>query len=187
MLARAMDAAAGAADPLPSVQRVFETIGFAKMSTSGADARRLGYLRDERRHHDEPGAADRRRQGAGARSACGGLSRRRPRGRDPRRRRERAGGAQARRPPRAGAPDASAITTRSSAASSPTILAGGALPTRRLSEQQLLDLEREAFLSLCGERKTLERIAAHAENRQAAEELVPIGHVRPRTPAGLFS
>ena len=40
------------------------------------------------------------------------------------------------------------------------ILAGG--PTRSaatLSEQQLLDLEREAFLSLCGERKTLERIA----------------------------
>ena len=27
-----------------------------------------------------------------------------------------------------------------------------------VSEQQLLDLEREAFLSLCGERKTLERI-----------------------------
>jgi 3-hydroxyacyl-CoA dehydrogenase len=28
-----------------------------------------------------------------------------------------------------------------------------------VTEQQLLDLEREAFLSLCGERKTLERIA----------------------------
>ena len=28
-----------------------------------------------------------------------------------------------------------------------------------LTEQQLLDLEREAFLSLCGERKTQERIA----------------------------
>jgi 3-hydroxyacyl-CoA dehydrogenase len=28
-----------------------------------------------------------------------------------------------------------------------------------VSEQYLLDLEREAFLSLCGERKTLERIA----------------------------
>jgi 3-hydroxyacyl-CoA dehydrogenase len=27
-----------------------------------------------------------------------------------------------------------------------------------VSEQYLLDLEREAFLSLCGERKTLERI-----------------------------
>ena len=40
-------AAAGAAtDLLPFVQRVFETIGFAKVSTSAADARRLGYLRD---------------------------------------------------------------------------------------------------------------------------------------------
>jgi 3-hydroxyacyl-CoA dehydrogenase len=39
------------------------------------------------------------------------------------------------------------------------ILAGGALPhAGKLSEDQLLDLEREAFLSLCGERKTLERM-----------------------------
>ncbi|MGH9328953.1 MAG: 3-hydroxyacyl-CoA dehydrogenase, partial [Vicinamibacterales bacterium] len=40
------------------------------------------------------------------------------------------------------------------------ILAGGNL-TRpgTLSEQQLLDLEREAFLSLCGQQKTQERIA----------------------------
>ena len=30
---------------------------------------------------------------------------------------------------------------------------------RSVSEQYLLDLEREAFLSLCGERKTQERIA----------------------------
>ena len=40
MLARAMDGAAPGADPLPLVQRVFETIGFAKVSTSGPDARR---------------------------------------------------------------------------------------------------------------------------------------------------
>ena len=40
------------------------------------------------------------------------------------------------------------------------ILAGGALSAPQLvSEQYLLDLEREAFVSLCGERKTLERIA----------------------------
>jgi 3-hydroxyacyl-CoA dehydrogenase len=39
------------------------------------------------------------------------------------------------------------------------IMSGGDLsqPTM-VSEQYLLDLEREAFLSLCGERKTLERI-----------------------------
>jgi len=41
------------------------------------------------------------------------------------------------------------------------IMCGGDLssPTE-VSEQYLLDLEREAFLSLCGERKTLERIQA---------------------------
>lgn len=39
------------------------------------------------------------------------------------------------------------------------VMAGGDLSSPTLvSEQYLLDLEREAFLSLCGERKTLERI-----------------------------
>ena len=40
------------------------------------------------------------------------------------------------------------------------ILCGGKVTAGSLvSEQYLLDLEREAFLSLCGERKTQERIA----------------------------
>jgi 3-hydroxyacyl-CoA dehydrogenase len=40
-----------------------------------------------------------------------------------------------------------------------TVLAGGSLPhPTTVSEQYMLDLEREAFLKLCGERKTLERI-----------------------------
>ena len=40
------------------------------------------------------------------------------------------------------------------------IVCGGAVtPGSLITEQQLLDLEREAFLSLCGERKTQERIA----------------------------
>jgi 3-hydroxyacyl-CoA dehydrogenase len=39
------------------------------------------------------------------------------------------------------------------------VMCGGDLSEATLvSEQYLLDLEREAFLSLCGERKTLERI-----------------------------
>jgi 3-hydroxyacyl-CoA dehydrogenase len=39
------------------------------------------------------------------------------------------------------------------------VMAGGALPhSAMVSEQHVLDLEREAFLRLCGERKTLERI-----------------------------
>jgi 3-hydroxyacyl-CoA dehydrogenase len=40
------------------------------------------------------------------------------------------------------------------------ILCGGRVaPGTRVTEQYYLDLEREAFLSLCGERKTQERIA----------------------------
>ena len=39
------------------------------------------------------------------------------------------------------------------------VLCGGDLTgEQKVSEQYLLDLEREAFLSLCGEQKTLERI-----------------------------
>ena len=39
------------------------------------------------------------------------------------------------------------------------VLCGGAMtPGTMLSEQYILDLEREAFKSLCGERKTQERI-----------------------------
>jgi len=40
------------------------------------------------------------------------------------------------------------------------VLAGGALTSpQNVSEQYLMDLEREAFVSLCGERKTQDRIA----------------------------
>jgi len=39
------------------------------------------------------------------------------------------------------------------------VMCGGDLTSQQtVNEQYLLDLEREAFLSLCGERKTLERI-----------------------------
>ena len=45
------------------------------------------------------------------------------------------------------------------------VLCGGELSqATRVSEQYLLDLEREAFLSLCGERKTLERIQYMLKN-----------------------
>jgi len=40
------------------------------------------------------------------------------------------------------------------------VLTGGDLPhATTVSEERLLDLEREAFVSLCGEQKTLARIA----------------------------
>jgi 3-hydroxyacyl-CoA dehydrogenase len=45
------------------------------------------------------------------------------------------------------------------------VLCGGRVaPGTRVSEQYYLDLEREAFLSLCGERKTQERIAYTLSN-----------------------
>src|SRR6185295_7035778 len=47
MLARAVEhLPPSGVDLLPFVQRVFETIGFAKVATSAADAERLGFLRD---------------------------------------------------------------------------------------------------------------------------------------------
>lgn len=48
------------------------------------------------------------------------------------------------------------------------VLCGGNLtPGTPVSEQYLLDLEREAFLSLCGEKKTEERIAYMLKNGKA--------------------
>jgi 3-hydroxyacyl-CoA dehydrogenase len=158
MLARAMEAAPPGADPLPFVQRVFETIGFAKVGTSAADARTLGYLRS-----GDGITMNRDRLIADAKAEALAI-------------------AQSYRPPqpraairvggegvlaalklgvhlawRAGRiSDHDALIGRTLA----RVLAGGDLPhPSTLTEQQVLDLEREAFLGLCGERKTLERIA----------------------------
>jgi 3-hydroxyacyl-CoA dehydrogenase len=47
MIARAVESAApNTTDYLPVIQRAFETIAFAKTSTSAPDAQRLGFLRD---------------------------------------------------------------------------------------------------------------------------------------------
>ena len=45
-----------------------------------------------------------------------------------------------------------------------------------------MDLEREAFLSLCGEPKTLERIQSYVEDRQDVEKLMI--RYRERPPSG---
>ena len=45
------------------------------------------------------------------------------------------------------------------------VLCGGDLSqTTKVSEQYLLELEREAFISLCGERRTLERMQYMLKN-----------------------
>ena len=52
------------------------------------------------------------------------------------------------------------------------VLCGGKVtPGTPVSEQYLLDLEREAFLSLCGEKKTQERIAFTLKTGKPLEEL----------------
>jgi 3-hydroxyacyl-CoA dehydrogenase len=160
MLARAVDGVPPSpqTDFLPFVQRAFETIGFAKLSTSAEDARRLGYLRPadavtmnrERLMADAKGLAlELVREGyrkplprpgipVGGESLLAAL---------------KLGVHLAHRAGRIS--DHDAVVGRALA----TVLSGGSLPHQTMvSEQYLLDLEREAFLALCGERKTLERI-----------------------------
>ncbi|HUE86717.1 MAG TPA: 3-hydroxyacyl-CoA dehydrogenase/enoyl-CoA hydratase family protein [Vicinamibacterales bacterium] len=145
-------------DPLPYVQKAFETVALAKVSASGPDARRLGYLADT-----DSFTMNRERLIANARAKA--LER------------VREGYVKPVPPPaipvggasvgaalklgvhlawRAGrASDHDALIGRKLA----HIFAGGDLPhAATVSEQHLLDLEREAFLALLGERKTLERI-----------------------------
>jgi 3-hydroxyacyl-CoA dehydrogenase len=158
MLARAMDDLLPGADVLPAVQRVFETIGFAKVSTSAAQARELGFLRD-----GDGVTMNRDRLLEEAKALALLLARdfapAQPRSAI------RVGGEAVQATLKLGVhlawragriSDHDALIGRKLA----WILAGGNLThPSTLSEPQLLDLEREAFLSLCGERKTLERIA----------------------------
>jgi 3-hydroxyacyl-CoA dehydrogenase len=158
MVARAGGTAAGArADLLPFVQSAFETIAFAKASTSAPHAQQLGYLRD----HD-PVSMNRERLIADAKALA--LDRVREGYTPPRPEPIAVGGESLEAALKLGvhlawrsgrATDHDAVIGRALA----HIMAGGSLPhAATVTEQQLLDLEREAFLKLCGERKTLERI-----------------------------
>jgi 3-hydroxyacyl-CoA dehydrogenase len=159
MVARAAEQMApGSNDFLPTIQRAFELIGFAKTSASGPDAQRLGYLRPV-----DAITMNRDRLMADAKARA--LQRVRDGYQPP--------------PPRTAIPvggatvaaalklgvhlawragrisDHDALIGRKLA----TIMAGGDLPhPTTVTEQRLLDLEREAFLSLVAERKTQERI-----------------------------
>ena len=139
-------------------EKAFETIGFARTSTSAAEAVRLGYLRSV-----DGWTMNRDRLVFDAKQQA--LSRVREGYRPPPRPSAIPVGGDAVRATlnlgvhlawRAGRiSDHDAVIGRKLA----WILAGGNLPhAGHVSEDQLLDLEREAFLSLCGERKTLERI-----------------------------
>jgi 3-hydroxyacyl-CoA dehydrogenase len=148
----------GSTDYLPPIQRAFETIAFAKVSASGPDAERLGFLRpfdaitmNRDRLLDDAKARALQRVQEGYQPPV-------PRTAIP------VGGDAVLAPLKLGIhlawragriSDHDALIGRKLA----TIMAGGTLPhPSTVTEQQLLDLEREAFLGLLGERKTQERI-----------------------------
>ena len=145
-------------DPLPYISKAFETVALAKVSASGPDAMRLGYLaptdsitmnRDRLMADAKAKALERVREGYHV------------------------------PPPRTAIPVGGESVTaalnlgvhlmwRAGRASDHDkligqqlahIFGGGNVPhATTVTEQYLLDLEREAFMSLLGQRKTLERI-----------------------------
>lgn len=159
MLARAMARLTSAtADPLPAVQQAFETVALAKVSASGPDAARLGYLSalDTYSMNRERLIADAKAQ-ALARVAEGYraplLRTAIPVGGESLAAALKLGVHLAWRAGRA--TDHDVVVGRALA----QIFAGGNLPhATTVTEQHLLDLEREAFLRLLGEPKTLARI-----------------------------
>ncbi len=173
MLLRAVDSAASLAQPDPkdppsrfaqsaemaaALRRVFELIAMAKVSTSAADARNLGLFASSDRI-----TLNRERLLLDAKTLAATIA---------------AAGYSAPQPRTVPAPGASALAAMETgvflmgeagyasehdqkvARWAAYILAGGRITAGTpVTEQYLLDLEREAFLSLCGERKTQERIA----------------------------
>jgi 3-hydroxyacyl-CoA dehydrogenase len=160
MLIRANEHSAGGEnlDLFHALKPVFETIAMAKVSTSGEEARSLGFLRPS-----DLMAMNRDRQVADAKQTARAMVRA---GYHP--------------PPTAqirvlgeefltAAKLAIHMLVRGEYASEydgvvarklAFILAGGGITSpQTVSEQYILDLEREAFLSLCGQRKTQERVA----------------------------
>jgi len=173
-LLKAIDAASALAPPDPrdppsrfaqsaemttALRRAFETIALAKVSTSAADARSLGLLAPADRI-----SFNRERLLLDAKALAASLA--------------EVGYAPPQPRTQIPAPGTAALATLNTGAFLmgeagyasehdqkiarwvAYILAGGRVTAGTLvSEQYLLDLEREAFLSLCGEPKTQERIA----------------------------
>lgn len=162
MLVRAMDSipkTVSDADPFPFVKRAFETIALAKVATSAEEARTLGFLgEDDAVSMNTDRLIADAKQEVLALAATGYIQ---PQPRTdilalglPALATLKLGIHQMKRG--GFISDHDALIGEKLA----RILTGGDLnhPTR-VSEQYLLDLEREAFLSLAGQRKTQERIA----------------------------
>ena len=159
MLVRAMSQLpAPNSDPLPYVSKAFETVALAKVSASGPDALRLGYLTPT-----DSFTMNRERLMADAKAKA--LERVREDYHVPALRSSIPVGGESVTAAlnlgvhlmwRAGrASDHDKLIGQKLA----HIFGGGNLPhATTVTEQYLLDLEREAFMSLLGQRKTLERI-----------------------------
>ncbi len=160
MLIRANEHAAGGEDLdlFHALKPVFENIALAKVSTSGEDARALDYLRPS-----DLIAMNRDRQIGDAKQTA--LAMLRAGYHPPAPAQIRVLGEQF----LTGAKLAIHMMIRGGYATEydgvvgrklGSVLAGGAITApQTVPEQYVLDLEREAFVSLCGERKTQERIA----------------------------
>jgi 3-hydroxyacyl-CoA dehydrogenase len=161
MLLRALDGvpADPEADPFTYVKEIFLNIGMAKVSTSAEEARRWRYLSPQ-----DSISMNRDRQIADAKQLALDLVRLGYRAKQPRAD-IRALGQPAFTKMKLGLhlmrraeyiSDYDVVVATQLA----RVLSGGGEFTspQLVSEQYLLDLEREAFLSLCGQRKTLERI-----------------------------
>jgi 3-hydroxyacyl-CoA dehydrogenase len=159
MLARYMgDIPAGVAyDPNPFVQKAFEHIAMAKVATSGEEARDAGFLRASDRLTLDPD----RQIGDAKRLALGLVT---AGYKAPRKRTFKLPGASGRaaielflyQMREGGFITAYDIVVAKKLA---YVLTGGDIPANAVrTEQDILDLEREAFLSLCGNAETLARI-----------------------------
>jgi len=147
-----------AADPAPFLRKAFETIGMARVATSAKEARELGFLRPWDRITFQRDFLIREAKNAVLAMNQEGYETPRPR-------------TDVVLPGRAEfANFAYGLYTMRTAGQISEfdeqvgrkiafVMTGGNVPRgTRLSEQDLLDLEREAFLSLCGEEKTQARI-----------------------------
>ncbi len=143
--------------PFPAVRHALETIAYATVSTSAAEARRLGYLRPS-----DGISLDRERLLSDAKAAAIALAEAGYRAPEPSvLRLPGTGGRLVLEQQIDGLRLAGKISEHDAVVIGKLahVLCGGdCSPVADLSEQHLLDLEREAFISLCGMARTQERI-----------------------------
>ena len=157
---------------LGSAKAAFELIGYAKVSSSASNARELGLLRPQ-----DAVSMNQERLIADAKCAALALAPTYAPG-APRDRYQGRGAMPATRCMKMGlymAREAGYITEYDTVVGEKlaNVLSGGRLTGEQIvSEQYLLDLEREAFLSLCGQPANPGAHAAHAEDREAVAELI---------------